>query len=126
MADLEKEERINRPSLIELARDGEGGTGDLLGVEAERAHEGAVLVTRQRSRQSLRREVVAETGLVCDVGRKIGVRGVLCRNLHIGILCRDERGEAILFYRRGRGGDGNVFVVSCCEEDDASMKWMEA
>ena len=47
--------------MIELARGGEGGAGDLFGVETERTNEGAVLSTWQRTVDRLRREAVAES-----------------------------------------------------------------
>lgn len=50
---------IFKPAEVELARGGEGGAGDLLGVEVVRAEEGAVLGRRESSGKGLRREAVA-------------------------------------------------------------------
>lgn len=56
--------RREEPALVELAGGGEGGAGDLLGVEAVGADKGAVLPPRQGPRHRLRREMVPETSLV--------------------------------------------------------------
>lgn len=56
--------RREEPALVELAGGGEGGAGDLLGVEAVGADKGAVLPLRQGPRHRLRREMVPETRLV--------------------------------------------------------------
>lgn len=53
-----------------LAGRGEGGAGDLLGVEAEGADKGAVLAAGESSGDRLRREVVAETGVVEQLRRE--------------------------------------------------------
>ena len=57
-------ERERLPPEVEFARGGEGGAGDLLGVEAQGADERAVLALRQGSSDRLRREVVSEARLV--------------------------------------------------------------
>lgn len=59
------------PALVELAGGGERGAGDLFGVEAVGALEGAVLAARQRPRQCLRLEVVAEPRLVFRLRRRL-------------------------------------------------------
>lgn len=59
------------PALVELAGGGERGAGDLFGVEAVGALEGAVLAARQRPRQCLRLEVVAEPRLVFWFRRRL-------------------------------------------------------
>ena len=48
-------------------RGGEGGAGELLGVEAPRAHQRAVLADGERPRHRLRREGVAQPGEVAQL-----------------------------------------------------------
>lgn len=65
---------IQPTALIELARRGEGGAGDLLGVEPVGANQGAVLAEGEGAGDRLRREVVAEAGEVLDAGDAVGAR----------------------------------------------------
>lgn len=58
------------PALVVLAGRGEGGAGDLLGVEAEGADEGAVLAVGKSPGDGLRREVVTEAREVDQLGRE--------------------------------------------------------
>lgn len=63
---------------VELARRGEGGAGDLLGVEAVGAEEGAALAGGESAGESFGGEVVVEAGLVREVdggGEGIGAGG---------------------------------------------------
>lgn len=53
-----------------LAGRGEGGAGDLLGVEAVGADEGAVLAVGKSPSDRLRREVVTEARVVDQLGRE--------------------------------------------------------
>lgn len=62
---IQKERKKRRgPAKIEVARRGEGGAGDLLGVEAERANKRAVLTFGKSSWDCLRSKVVSEPRLV--------------------------------------------------------------
>ena len=63
---IQSERKLRRggPAKIELARSGEGGARDLLGVEAERADKRAVLTFGKSSWDCLRSKVVSEPRLV--------------------------------------------------------------
>ena len=52
------------------ARGGEGGAGELLGVESQRAHQRAVLPHGERPRHRLRREAVAQPREVAQLRRR--------------------------------------------------------
>lgn len=67
---MRKNKSVIRPALVVLAGRGEGGAGDLLGVEAERADEGAVLAAGESSGDRLRREVVTEARVVDQLCRE--------------------------------------------------------
>ena len=59
-------------------RGGEGGAGELLGVEAPRAHQRAVLADGERPRHRLRREGVAQPGEVAQLLLLLLLRGHGC------------------------------------------------
>lgn len=97
------------PALIELARRGEGGAGDLLGVEPIGANQGAVLAGREGAGDRLRREVVAEAVEVLDAGGGGGGGDAIRGRASLLLVLRTTRhanraGES----RRGTGGGGKV------------------
>lgn len=77
-----------------LAGRGEGGAGDLLGVEAVGADEGVVLAAGESSGNRLRRKVVTESRVVGQLVRegrpRAGGVGFLSRHYW---LVKDSRGR---------------------------------
>lgn len=91
---------IEPAAKVELPRRGEGGAGDLLGVEAVGAEEGAALAVRESSGESFGGEVVVEAGLVLEVGgERILAVGFDDRRLLIHYSYRIGRLDFSLIFR---------------------------
>lgn len=110
-------------ALVGGSRRGEGGAGELLGVEPQRAHQRAVLPHGERPRHRLRREAVAQTG---EVPQRFNlIRGRRHCRLPIGI------GLQVTPIAGGGGGgggrgQGSSALASCCSAGFAANGQLSA
>ena len=109
---IQSERKLRRggPAKIELARSGEGGARDLLGVEAERADKRAVLTFGKSSWDCLRSKVVSEPRLVlhlfcfCPL-----ILHILFLSLSLSLSIEEEVQEKVQGEGEGEGGYYFIF-----------------